>query len=273
MRSTEATRRSGIGIGPERTFHDAEAVMEQTGVGSLVVIDDDRIVERRGLAMGMPSDARADGIMSAPVVTIDADDDLHNAFALFRTHAVRRLAVIRDEQFVGMITVDDLLMDLATWPTSAGRSRPRSSSHTTTVPYRLLGDRTDPERAGVLAMRDDTRTCSTGAPSVVSTTHGTRQRAHYWRRETFGHRQASHATNEAGASPGSSPTPATWPPCMPPAIPKPPSRRPGSPRSDTEMRLVVALGESSLPDRGESPVAKAQQPTRRRRQSSDPTGS
>jgi hypothetical protein len=32
---------------------------------------------------------------------------------LFRTHAVRRLAVVRDEQFVGMIAVDDLLMDLA----------------------------------------------------------------------------------------------------------------------------------------------------------------
>ena len=31
----------------------------------------------------------------------------------FSTHAVRRLAVVRDEQFVGMITVDDLLIDLA----------------------------------------------------------------------------------------------------------------------------------------------------------------
>ena len=121
MRSIEAIRRSGIGIGPERTIHDAAVVMEQTGVGSLVVIDDDRIVGivtdrdlvRRGLAMGMPSDARVDGVMSAPVVTIEADDDLHSAFALFRTHAVRRLAVVREEQFVGMITVDDLLMDLA----------------------------------------------------------------------------------------------------------------------------------------------------------------
>ena len=51
--------------------------------------------------------------MTMPVVTIDADADLHAAFALFRSHAVRRLAVVRGEQFVGMITVDDLLMDLA----------------------------------------------------------------------------------------------------------------------------------------------------------------
>jgi CBS domain-containing protein len=51
--------------------------------------------------------------MSAPVVTIDADADLHEAFALFRTHAVRRLALVQTSQFVGMITVDDLLIDLA----------------------------------------------------------------------------------------------------------------------------------------------------------------
>ena len=125
--------------------------MEQTGVGSLAVIDDDRIVGivtdrdlvRRGLALGRPSDARVDGIMSAPVVTIDADDDLHSAFALFRSHAVRRLAVVRDESSsLALITVDDLRDDSPlTWPTSLGRSRARSSSDTTTVPsgYSVTG--------------------------------------------------------------------------------------------------------------------------------------
>ena len=46
-------------------------------------------------------------------MTIDAEADLHGAFTLFRTHAVRRLAVVREGRFVGMITVDDLLIDLA----------------------------------------------------------------------------------------------------------------------------------------------------------------
>jgi len=114
-------RRSGLSIEPERTIHDAAAVMEQTGVGSLAVIYGDRLVGivtdrdlvRRGLAQGLPTDARVDGIMSTPVVTIDADADLHGAFALFRTHAIRRLAVVRGGQFVGMITIDDLLVDVA----------------------------------------------------------------------------------------------------------------------------------------------------------------
>jgi CBS domain-containing protein len=95
--------------------------MEQAGVGALAVVEGERLVGvvtdrdlvRRALARGLAPDARVDGVMSAPVVTIDADADLHDAFALFRTHGLRRLAVTRGGEFVGMISVDDLLVDLA----------------------------------------------------------------------------------------------------------------------------------------------------------------
>lgn len=121
MRTIEAVRRSGVGIGPDRTIRDAAAIMEQSGVGSVAVIDDGRLVGivtdrdlvRRGLARGLPSDSRVDGLMTSPVITIDADDDLHKAFALFRANAVRRLAVVRDDRFVGTVSVDDLLVYLA----------------------------------------------------------------------------------------------------------------------------------------------------------------
>ncbi|MFI5042243.1 MAG: CBS domain-containing protein [Acidimicrobiales bacterium] len=121
MRTIEAIRRSGVGIGPDRTIRDAAASMEHAGVGALAIIDvgrlvgivTDRDLVRRALAPGLSPDARVDSVMTTPVTTIDADADLHSAFALFRTHAVRRLAVVRAEQFVGMITVDDLLIDLA----------------------------------------------------------------------------------------------------------------------------------------------------------------
>jgi len=121
MRTIDAVRRSGIGIGPQRTIHDAAVIMERSGVGALAIIDGvhllgivtDRDLVRRALACAMPSDARVDGVMSSPVVTIAADADLHDAFAVFRSHGLRRLAVLQDEQFVGMITIDDLLVDLA----------------------------------------------------------------------------------------------------------------------------------------------------------------
>ncbi|HEX4983072.1 MAG TPA: CBS domain-containing protein [Ilumatobacteraceae bacterium] len=121
MRTIEAVRRSGVGIGPERTIRDAAAIMEQSGIGSLAVVDDgelvgivtDRDLVRRGLARGLPSDSRVDGLMTSPVITIDADDDLHKAFALFRANAVRRLAVVRQGRFVGTVSIDDLLVYLA----------------------------------------------------------------------------------------------------------------------------------------------------------------
>ena len=73
----------------------------------------DRDLVRRGLARGLATDARIDGVMSAPVVTIDADSDLHDAFAVFRANPLRRLAVVREGRFVGMLTIDDLLVDVA----------------------------------------------------------------------------------------------------------------------------------------------------------------
>lgn len=121
MRTIDAVRRSGVGIRPDQTIRAAAEVMKQAGVGSLAVLDGatlvgivtDRDLVRRALARGLATDARVDGVMTSPVITIPADADLHEAFALFRVHAVRRLAVVRDGLFVGTITLDDLLVDLA----------------------------------------------------------------------------------------------------------------------------------------------------------------
>ena len=121
MHAIDAMRRPGIGIRPEQTVRAAAALMEQAGVGSLAILDGERLVGivtdrdlvRRALARGLPLDARVDAVMTTPVVTLPAEADLHEAFALFRTHGVRRLAIERDGCFAGMITIDDLLVNLA----------------------------------------------------------------------------------------------------------------------------------------------------------------
>jgi CBS domain-containing protein len=118
----DAIKRSGVAVECDRTIRQAAEVMERAGVGALAVLDGGRLVGivtdrdlvRRALARGMSLDARIDAAMSAPVVTIDAESDLHDAFRLFRQHSVRRLAVVHGSSFVGMISVDDLLIDLST---------------------------------------------------------------------------------------------------------------------------------------------------------------
>lgn len=121
MRTMEAIRRSAVGIAASATIAEAATVMDRAGVGALGIVDGDRLIGivtdrdivRRAIATGMPVDARIDAVMTMPALTIDADADLHEAFALFRTHAVRRLAVSRAGSFVGVIAVDDLMVDLA----------------------------------------------------------------------------------------------------------------------------------------------------------------
>lgn len=122
MRAIQRLQRSGVGVGPERTIQQVAQLMNSSGVGSIGVIDDDRLVGmvtdrdivRRGLARGLPADARVDGIMSSPALTIDADASIDDAVEAFRTHAVRRLAVVdADGGFVGVISLDDLLLDMA----------------------------------------------------------------------------------------------------------------------------------------------------------------
>lgn len=122
MQTVERLRRSGVGISPDQTIVHAAQVMEQSGLGMLAVIEDgqlvgvvtDRDLVRRVLAAGRVVDGRIDSVMSSPVVTIDADADLVEATALFSRHSVRRLAVVDGTRFIGVLSIDDLLVDAAT---------------------------------------------------------------------------------------------------------------------------------------------------------------
>lgn len=122
MRIRDGLRRNSVTIEVDETVHRAAVVMEEAGVGSLVVIDagavvgivTDRDLVRRAMARSLARDARIDGVMSSPVVTIDADADLHAAYTQFREHPVRRLVVtVGAGQVLGVLTVDDLLINIS----------------------------------------------------------------------------------------------------------------------------------------------------------------
>jgi signal-transduction protein with cAMP-binding, CBS, and nucleotidyltransferase domain len=121
VRTVDAIRRSGVAVTADTSIQQAAEVMDQAGIGALAVVDDDRVVGvvtdrdiiRRGIARRVDVDARVDAVMSSPPITIDADADLHDACALFRNRAVRRLIVERAGSFVGVLALDDLLVHLA----------------------------------------------------------------------------------------------------------------------------------------------------------------
>ena len=121
MQTIDRLRRSGIGVGPDRTLADVARVMTSSGVGAVAVVEHDRIVGvvtdrdlvRRGLARNLPADSRIDGVMTSPVVTIEADAPLHDAVEAFARHAIRRIVVVDHERFIGVISLNDLLLDMA----------------------------------------------------------------------------------------------------------------------------------------------------------------
>ena len=122
MKVREALRRPAVAIAPDHTVRTAAQLMRSTGVGALVVVDDaaaplgivtDRDLVTRTLAADLPPDARIDSVMSTPLVTVDADGDLHSCFGLFRVNGIRRLVVVEGGTYTGVVSVDDLLVDLA----------------------------------------------------------------------------------------------------------------------------------------------------------------
>jgi CBS domain-containing protein len=123
MRAREAIRREPVHLPPDATIGEAARLLDTAAVGAVVVIDPetsalvgivtDRDLVVRGLARGLAADARIDAVMSMDVVVIDADADLHDAVGLFSTHPFRRIPVMSGGKLVGMLTVDDLLVDLS----------------------------------------------------------------------------------------------------------------------------------------------------------------
>lgn len=122
MKVRDALRRSAVAITPDHTVRTAAQVMRGTGVGTVVIVDDgtaplgivtDRDLVTRSLAADAPLDARVDSVMSTPVVTVSADADLHSCYGLFRVNGVRRLVVVDGTAVIGIVSIDDLLVDLA----------------------------------------------------------------------------------------------------------------------------------------------------------------
>jgi signal-transduction protein with cAMP-binding, CBS, and nucleotidyltransferase domain len=135
-----SVRRRGIGTGgrdegtrsgearagraPRRpTIGDAARLMDDCAVGAVVVVDQeggrpvgivtDRDLVVRAMARNISPDARVDSVMSMGVTCLDANADLHDAVRVFATHPIRRLPLVAGDRMVGMLTVDDLLVDLS----------------------------------------------------------------------------------------------------------------------------------------------------------------
>ena len=126
----ECLRSAPVTVPPGCTLEEAGRLMGSHGVGSLLVVDGDRLVgivtDRditvRGIGEGRPPTADVGSVMTADPVTIQGSADVFEAFKVFKTATARRLPVLEDEDLAGIISVDDLLSRW--WSSSAAVMSP-----------------------------------------------------------------------------------------------------------------------------------------------------
>jgi CBS domain-containing protein len=106
-----------VAVGPEDAVAVALRAMIDRDIGSVVVAEDRRPVgmfTERDITRGVLDDPKLlarpiRDVMSAPVVTVEPDEEVVRAFELMNAKRVRRLPVVRDGVLMGIVTERDLL--------------------------------------------------------------------------------------------------------------------------------------------------------------------
>ncbi|MCV0399681.1 MAG: CBS domain-containing protein [Nitrosarchaeum sp.] len=106
-----------VSVNPETTSFQISKMMEQGGIGAVIVQEENMpvgIITDRDFAIkiaanNMPHDTPARKIMSSPLVTISHDKSLVEAAKTMSIMKIRKLAVSDRDAIVGIITSTDLV--------------------------------------------------------------------------------------------------------------------------------------------------------------------
>jgi CBS domain-containing protein len=112
-------------VSPQETIHGAAQLMEEHGVGSLVVVDEQTrpvgMLTDRDIVIavaGKGRDARTtpvSRVMSKPVVTVTGGAPVGVAIRFMRQYSVRRIPIVDSQsgRLKGILTTDDVIELLA----------------------------------------------------------------------------------------------------------------------------------------------------------------
>ncbi|GGU71058.1 CBS domain-containing protein [Streptomyces albospinus] len=121
MQVRDVMRTPVVTIRSDATLLETARLMRQRSVGCVVVLSGeavlgmvtDRDLTVRGLAAERSPAAPVSEVMTAPVHAVRPGDDVDAAYRAMRRSAVRRLPVLDKGRLVGVVALDDLLMDVS----------------------------------------------------------------------------------------------------------------------------------------------------------------
>ncbi len=114
----DAKGRHIIAISPDTSVLEAIKVMAEKNIGSLVVMEDDKLVgilserdyARKVIVKGRSSKStQVAEIMTVDVVTTSSDQTVDKCMALMTEMRIRHLPVVEDGRVIAMISIGDLV--------------------------------------------------------------------------------------------------------------------------------------------------------------------
>jgi CBS domain-containing protein len=132
MIAEELITRSPATLPPAALVMEAARLMEDRGVGSVVIVEGDEvvgIVTDRDIVVGLLAFAE-DGyvglasvgeVMTPSPVCVLAGDDIEHCLVKMEAHSIRRLPVKNEHgELIGVVSLDDIMMQLASELGKAG---------------------------------------------------------------------------------------------------------------------------------------------------------
>ncbi|MGH0036787.1 MAG: CBS domain-containing protein [Myxococcota bacterium] len=123
MRKAHETDCDVITVPPGASAVEVADVLDAEAVGCVVVVDDDQVplglvtdrdLMRRVMVPGRdPRKTTAEDVMSRDLVTGSPADSIQELLARMEQHSVRRMPLVTDGKLVGLLSLDDLVIELS----------------------------------------------------------------------------------------------------------------------------------------------------------------
>ena len=110
-----------ISVNTETTVFQVAKMMQQGGIGAVLVKKDDHLVgiitdrdyATKIVSNNLPSDTSVEKIMSSPLITINFDESISAAAHRMTSKKIRKLPVTDNGKIIGLITSTDLVTQLS----------------------------------------------------------------------------------------------------------------------------------------------------------------